>query len=278
MPRIKLMGHESDIIKLYKSGKTTNEIADIYSVNPRTVTRIARSAGYLPSPIQNSIDIDLAISLYTSGVSENAIAKQFGVSRSVIRNRLLKSGVVIRGQTEANQLSMSQRTPEEKARNAQSAHDAIRGKSYSRQELCERASKRQKSFTSFDSPYEIAIANELRCRGIKFIPQLAVDKYNIDFAIGNYIAFEVFGGHWHSQGRAAARFDDRSKHIFSTDRAIVICWFSLNTISNIPAIVDYLISLDKVLCSDPAARCKHYVIGSDGKPSAIGSSKLNYIT
>lgn len=278
MPRIKLMDHGSDVIELYKSGKTTNEIAKIFSVSPRTVTRIARNAGYAPTPIQNSIDIHFIKSLYISGISENAIAKQLGVSRSVIRNRLLKAGVIIRGQTEANQLAMSKRTPEENRRNTRAAHDAVRGKPRSHKELCKRALTRQNTFTSFASSYEQDIADELTNRGIKFVPQLAIDKYNIDFAIGGSIAFEVFGGNWHAYGRHRARFDERSKKLFDSGYTIVICWIGFNHRFSPSGIADYLISLNEILRSDPSASCKHYVIGGDGKPCSVGSSNLNYTT
>lgn len=278
MPFIKSNINADDVIKMYKSGKTTKEIANFFGVGARKITEIASSVGYTPTPIQNSVDIGLVVSLYKSGVSQNAIAKQLGVSRSVIRNRLCKAGVIIRGPAEANQLMMSKRTPEENARNSRAAHDAVRNKPKTHQQLCNHALGVQNAFTSFKSPYEQDIADELINRGIKFVPQLAVDKYNINFAIGNNIALEVFGGNWHAKGRHRARFAERSKKLFDSGYAIVICWIGFNHRFNPSAIVDYLISLDKVLCSDPSARRKHYVIGGHGKPCSIGKSKLNYIS
>ena len=185
----------------------------------------------------------------------------------------------MRSLSEANQLMMSKRTTEENIRNSAAAHDAVRGKTYTHEESCRRAISRQNNFTvSKLSPYERAIAKELSLHGIKFIPQKAIDKYNVDFAVFDSIALEIFGGGWHSGGYHRSVFDERSKKIFDCGYTMVICWvgFSYEFIPS--AIVDYLVTLNNILCSDPSSRCKHYVIRCDGETSAIGSSDLNYIT
>lgn len=278
MPRIKLVGHESDIIKRYNAGESAKQIADSFGVTKSAVERCLKRSGVTLKGVKIDLDTDTIISLYNSGISQNAIAKQFGVSRSVINRRLLDSGVVIRGSTEANQLMASKRTAAENARNIRAAHDAVRGKPRSHKELCKRATTRQNAFTSYGSPYERDIADELSNRGIKFVPQLAVDKYNIDFAIWDNIAFEVFGGNWHAKGRHRARFDKRSEKLFDSGYTIVICWIGFNHRFSPTAIVDYLVTLNDILRSDPSSSRKHYVIGGDGKPCSVGRSDLNYIT
>lgn len=278
MPRVVLIGNEDDIIKRYKSGESVNKIAQSYGVTKSAVERCLKRCGISLQGIKIPLDVQKIADMYTSGMSENAIAKQLNVSRSVIRRRLVESGVVIRGKTEANQLAMSKRTPEENRRNTRAAHDAVRGKPQSHEVLCKRAVSRQRNFSAFGSPYEQDIADELTKRGIKFVPQLAIDKYNIDFAIGGSIAFEVFGGNWHAHGRHRARFEERSKKLFDCRYTIVICWIGFNHRFNPSAIVDYLVSLNEILRSDPSASCKHYVIGGDGKPCSVGSSNLNYTT
>lgn len=270
----------NNIVNLYQSGVVSKEIAEKYRITQRKVADIIRREGVPLSPVRTTIDIPRIISLYTSGVSENAIAKEIGVSRSVVRNRLIKSGVVIRSNSEASQLVMSKRTAEERSRNVKAAHDAVRGKSKTHKELCKRSIAKQNAFVDFTSVYEQDIANALTEKGIEFIPQLAIDKYNVDFGIGNNIALEIYGGGWHASGRAAARFDERSEKLFRCGYTIVICWIgtSFNRRFIPSTIADYLITLSEKLSSDPSARCKHYVIGSDGKPSAIGQKRLNYIS
>lgn len=63
-----------------------------------------------------ALDIDKIIELYNAGKSVNELANIFNVSRPTITRRLKKSGIVIRGITEANQLMMSKRTTEENLR------------------------------------------------------------------------------------------------------------------------------------------------------------------
>lgn len=267
------------IIDRYNSGATIREIATELGVGCTTISRRLKSNGVVITD-RRVIDLDVTeiVARYNSGESIKKLAEAYNVSRSVIRKRLENAGIVLRDVSTARELAVSRFTPEQRAEYVKPAHDAIRGKTYTHEEKCHRALSRQNSFNSFGSPYETAVADELTQRGVKFIPQFAIDIYNVDFAVGDYIALEVYGGGWHCTGRAAARFSDRSEKIFDTDRAIVICWFSMNTVANIPAIADYLIALDKILRSDPSSRRKHYVIGSNAKPSTIGSDKLNYIT
>ena len=139
------------------------------------------------------LDTNKIIKLYNSGKSINELANIFNVSRPTITRRLKNSGIVVRGQTEANQLMMSKRTIEENLHNVRAAHNAVRGKPRPREQKLKTAISRQANFTGYRSPYERDIANELIKRNIEFVPQFAIDIYNIDFAIGDNIAFEVAG-------------------------------------------------------------------------------------
>jgi predicted DNA-binding protein YlxM (UPF0122 family) len=231
----------------------------------------------MPTKI-TTLNIDNIIELYNSGKSVNELSKIFNVARTVIYNRLKKSEVVIRMQKEANQLMMSKRTREENIKNTINAHNAIKGKHHTHKELCHRAISREKSFKRFVSFYESEIAKELSKRGIDYIPQKAVDIYNVDFCVFGNIALEVFGGGWHTSGKHKAKFFERSKKIFDSGYTIVICWITNNTYFIPTAIADYLVALNDILRSDPASRCKHYVIRGDGKTSAIGSKNLEYFS
>ena len=91
------------------------------------------------------LNVNNIIELYNAGTSINELAKIFNVARTVIYNRLIKSGIVIRGRTQANQLMMSKRTPEENRKNTVNAHNAIKGKTYTHEELCHRATSPLKS-------------------------------------------------------------------------------------------------------------------------------------
>lgn len=60
------------------------------------------------------IDTKMVVSAYISGDSENAIAKKIGVSRNVIRTRLLDAGVCIRSGSEANVIRFNRATATER--------------------------------------------------------------------------------------------------------------------------------------------------------------------
>lgn len=269
------------VIKMFNAGATVASIADTFHVSKHLISDILHEAGIsLPGRTIHfdSSTISTIVSAYTSGASEYALSKQYGVSRSVIRRILQQSHIVIRGCSESQKLRFAHATKSEKLVITEAAHKAVRGKPQSHERLCKRALTVQRKFSGFSSFYEQDVADELARRGIKFIPQFAIDKYNVDFSLWDNIALEIYGGGWHSTGRAAARFDQRSKEIFSHGYAIVICWITMSTRFSPSGIVDYLVSLNEVLRSDPSARCKHYVIGCNGEPGAIGKEHLHYVT
>lgn len=281
MTRIIESSDVNNIINLYLSGKGLREISKIVRHKPETIKRVLIENGItlrVPANARKNLDSDLIAQLYESGESANALAVRFGVSRSAINRCLRESGIVVRGSSEANKLTASKRSPEEKRLYAQSAHDAVRGKSQSEETLCKRAKGVQRNFRTFASPYEADIAEHLTLRGVEFVPQLAVGRYNLDFGISDHIALEVFGGGWHAGGRHALRFSKRSKYLFDRGYTIVICWITLKERFDPSAVADYIVRLRDVLRSDPTTRCKHYVIGANGEPSAIGQSKLDYFT
>ena len=102
------------VIKLYQSGRSIRDISNIVHTRAERIKRILIDNNIdirIPrnAKIEN-IDVNSVVSLYNSGISEYAISKEFGVSRSVIRRILLESGVIIRGCSEANKLSASRRS------------------------------------------------------------------------------------------------------------------------------------------------------------------------
>lgn len=276
MSRVKLTPHINNIINRYSSMETIASIARDFGVPDSSIRRLLKRNGVGLRGKRITVDTDRIVELYNSGVSVLQLAKDFDVASTVINRRLAEAGVVTRGQTEANRLMMKSRTSEENARNVIAAHNAVRGKRRSTEELIKRA-KTKESMTVFTSDFERAIAKELTDRGIDFTPQKAVYKYNIDIAIGDDIALEVFGGGWHGVGRHAARFTERSKYLFDAGYTVVICWTSFGEFTP-TAIADYLIQLRDELRSNPSSARKHYVILGDGQLTTVGANNLDYVT
>ena len=136
------------------------------------------------------------VRLYQSGMSENRIAKHFGVARCSIRLRLLRSGTHIRGQSEAEVLKWQQMSPEQRINQVKAFHDKIRGTSKTYVLLCKRALGVQAHFKP--SKLESIFLQVFKDAKIEVVPWFAVGKFNIDFALPkSKIAIEINGGNFH---------------------------------------------------------------------------------
>lgn len=122
------------------------------------------------------------VSFYLEGFSEKSTAEQFKVDRGTIRKVLLRNGVKPRNRSDAMYLRMSQATPEERAQLANKAHDAVRGVKRSESALIKSAISRQQTL-QYVGMGEDTLNQWLIEYGLKTIPQLAVDRFNIDIAI-----------------------------------------------------------------------------------------------
>lgn len=157
---------------------------------------------------------------YAAGESENAIAQRLGVSRNVVTIRLREAGIPRRGQREANVMTMAGRSDEEKARNAEAAHAAARGRVHTEEERCKQALTRERN-CSMMGPDEAVLAQMLADRGIAGVPQKAIGRYNCDLACGP-VAVEVFGGGFHFAGTHAARLPKRTLYLLDRGWSIII--------------------------------------------------------
>lgn len=220
-----------------------------------------------------NLDTNDIVKLYKSGVSEKAIAERFGCSRGAIRLRLKQSGIICRGRSESMYVRMASLTTEQRKSLTLSAHNAVRGRKRTHQELVKRAKSKEGVILN-TSTYERQLCVELVKRGFPFIAQKAVDKYNIDFLIFDTIAFEIFGGGWHFSGGHAIRFRNRDKLLRDSGYVPVYCVVSHKRFDPI-AICDYLVGLRDILRQNPASRSEQYVIRGSGDTSTTISSKFN---
>ena len=91
----------------------------------------------------------------------------------------------------------------------------------------------------------------LVARGITFVPQRAVAQYNIDLAIGDSIAVEVFGGGWHGYGRHAARFEERTRYLLSHGWHQVVIWINPRRKDGLNIAFDQLMDFVQMLQREP---------------------------
>lgn len=185
--------------RLYGDGRTIKEISEVIGVSRDIIARRLRERGIDPTrnarkrPTHNTLHLctDSVRSMYENGMSENAVAKAFDVSRNVIRRHLIAAGVPIRTQSQAEALKWSQMTDEQRHNQVSKAHDAVTGMVRTHEEMVARAKAREK----ITSEHHIGIGEPefhefLTNIGRPFTYQKAVDVYNIDFAIGT-IAVEL---------------------------------------------------------------------------------------
>lgn len=272
-----------NICKQYVSGINTGKIAKKFGVSDYAILNVIKKAKLpilnVKPKLSNSLGDKLPaiqiISLYTSGISENAIANQFKVSRNVITRILTKNGIERRNNTVANRLMMSKRSLAENIRNTKAANKAIRGKPQPKK-WREKTAKTLEVNPINVGKGEIELIEKLRAKGFKVTHQKAFKRYNLDIAFDEFpIAVEVFGGGWHTHGNHARLFRERFDDICNAGIIPVIVWISKDyPIDN--GIVEYLVALAERLGSGESLPCQEHVLWGNGKPCSVGKDKVKY--
>ena len=221
-------------------------------------------------------DIDNLIRRYIAGESEKQLALIVGISRGCFRNQLLKHGVKPRGRSESMSERMRQSTPEERQRISAAAHDAVRGRKRSIEDLHARALSRQRTLSQA-SDAEFELAGMLKVYGVNFIQQLAVGPYNIDIAINETpIAVEVMG-HGNKRMTKSVRgigHAERIEYLFNAGWNVVIV--AIDSLKNrlTPRAADYIFAFMQELSINPTAPRQYRVIRGNGELKSRLSSEF----
>lgn len=202
----------NDAINMYKSGKSVSEISSFFNVSDGTIYRAFKIAGFnnfrTTGGYSTKVPTDEIINLYKGGMSENALSKKFGVSRNVIRTRLVNNKVHIRSQSEAETLKWSKMSDKQRSQQVKAANKAIRNKpkGFHIQNAIKQAKQKEQTRSKVGA-LENAFIKEFEHKGFKVIPQKAVYVYNIDLAINN-TAIEIHinsanphGNYWYFRKR-----------------------------------------------------------------------------
>ena len=248
---------------------SVGNIAKQYGVANRTITNILEAGGRTALNFKgwhyDVFTLKCCIALYAHGVGLRGISERLGVGIGKLRNELIKQGVHIRTQSEQELIKWSIMSKEQRLEQVKKAHSASVGRVNSDETLRKIAQARAKR----SSVYEKQIEDIFVDAGIAFEPQFPIDKYNIDFLVGN-IAMEVFGGGWHSHGKHFARFGVRSEKIFDSGYGLVIIQirdrqrFSASFGGN-------LVKFINQLRFDESSAGKYWVIWGDFKAITTGS-------
>lgn len=212
---------------------------------------------------RSTIDFSDLKRLYESGISVKQLSEHYGISRCVIVTRLHEIGITQRNRSESMFLRMSQTTPEERRRLTSAAHASIRGKRQTEEFRCKVASGIERSGKI--TRLEELVISDLKSRGISdIVPQKAIGRYNVDIALCECcIAVEIYGGNWHTGGRAARRFRERFDYLLNCGWTPVIIWISHRSPFEAGA-TDYIVSLVEKIRRGEAIRCEEHMIRGDG--------------
>lgn len=219
---------------------------------------------------REDININDLIAKYLQGFSVKALSEFFNISRTAIIPRLRRAGIRPRNRSEAMYLRMAQTTSEEKARLAEKAHDAVRGKPKSFKAAAKQAKKKQLTHSQVGKG-EYLLASWLEERGLSPVLQEAVGKYNIDISCCP-VAVELLV----NASNPFARATDRKKIEYLTNRnwTVIYVWVTKRHFLSEEA-AEYIVSLFERTHSDPTLRGSYWVIRGSGELYATSCSNSN---
>lgn len=248
MPGKALNIDSRDLVELYSSGKTYQQVADTFGISVMAAHSRIRRAGAGRTKAE-AIRIrkvrELAplivpvVSDFDEGMSVLALHRKYGVQRSTILRILADGGRQPRSGSAANKIRF--RSPEARGRQAIKAHLSM--------------GKGESEF------YEL-----LAERGITAERQKIVGNRNIDLAVGN-VAVEVHAG-LYNPFAPCSRERDRCKELVRAGWHVVFVWTAGRRISGYCA--DKVVALIEELGGLPAIPGEYRVLSGDGKTAAAG--------
>lgn len=269
----------NDIIKLYTVDNIgCKKIGEIFGCGDSPIRRILTRNG-IEIVDRNAVkfsDIDIAriISAYDDGIGVNGIAKHLGINCSTAPiMRVVKSARgKTRNRSEQQFARMARSTPEQIAALTAAAHSANRGRVVSDDSVRKTAKGKEGKIHS-RSKWEAFVLNLLNDSGLDFVISKAVNRYNIDFAVGS-VAVEVFGGGWSTSNRARIdRYITRTKDLANLGYDVL--FVVLESIDDVIT-TDQLVSEINLTNSLPTERRKYRVVWGSRNGSSGFCSDINH--
>lgn len=286
-----------NVVERYRSGETISHICEVFAADYKTIRTILARAGVevrskseetrlrmskltgpeiatLMAParlakestkgmpnLKRRIAVDdrAIVSRYASGESEKAIAESLGVSRSVVRRRLLDAGVNPRGGSESMRIRMANMTSDERKLITTHARSAC---TQSRQETL-----------SVVGWGENTLRDWLVDRGCETIPQLAMGPYNIDLAV-HPVAVEV----WNSATNPLRlrRAHEKAKYLRERGWSLVWVWIRKDHVFD-ERVADEIVAIIERTRLNPSTGCEHWVIRGSGEFAPVRKYDTNDI-
>ena len=268
-----------DIINRYRSGETVDNMASELGVSRNTIYRaISRSGMTYPSGRFARVrpGINEILALYNSGIGASGVASRLGTGRTYIIRTLEQNGIELRNHREQQIERIKYSTKEQRLAWSHASHIAATGRKKTEKEIEQAAKTRFERGVCSSSRYEDELAFLFLERGISFVQQFPVGRYNCDFVIQS-VAVEVFGGSWHRHGRHLARFENRTKKLFESGFDVILVFVNKrNPIDS--TIADKIISEIEILSADKSSVRKYRVIWGSADLLSGGSSNDEHIS
>ncbi len=218
-------------------------------------------------------DVDDLIERHKAGESVNQASKRLGVGRFVVDRFFREAGFITRSLKDANSTRYLHISQEKRRSMTAAAHNSVRGKRQTYEHRVKIAKARELRATPIGT--ERKMISLLKRRGFACVPQKAIGPYNVDIALTELsIAVEIFGGHWHTGGRHAARFRKRTDEILDAGWAVIIVWVIPKKGCPLTGgSADEILALSKRMRRDKTLRSQEIVISGNGKFPAAGHNK-----
>lgn len=264
--KLKLANVEN-LISRYQAGESPKKLIGEWGISSQTFYRTLTRHDIARCQLLRNLPDSQIIALYQVGESELALAKWFGVSRNVIRRRILQAGIQPRTGSQANVIRMAKMTVSERKALTIASHQATRGipKSIESKIKRSRTVESQGLHISF---IEHALASMLRGKGIhNFVLQKAIGIYNVDLAIEEpRLAVEVFGGNWHTSQYHISLHNRRIPYILNEGWSMLIIWVNATRYPLSIAAADYIITYLQELSFNKSCGRQYRVIRGNGQP------------
>lgn len=269
-----------DAIERYRAGDSIMTIAAELQLDRHRLSRELRAAGVEVTrrrPVlkrRTELPMDELLELYRSGVSEKALAERYGVSRTVIRPRLLEAGVEIRDRSAAMYQRMATASPEERKRLVKAAHAARRGGGLPAGHHMVVARGKQRT-RGAAGDLELELQAMLEALGWETTHQYAVGNYNLDLARPPF-AVEVHIST--TNPLKLPRLLRRTERLTEAGWSVFYVWVSRNRRRIEPAVAEQLVTWAQEVQRLPSFPGHYRVVRGTGKHVASGRGGLDQIT
>lgn len=199
---------------------------------------------------------------YLAGESAYAIATEAGIDTGNLTKAWRLRGLHTRPATEAAALRHARMTADERMALVAPAHDAVRGKPPTFDQMCQAAATREREALHV-SGLDRQVGHWLTAYpGVTLAK--AIGPYNVDLAFER-VAVEVFGGGWHGGGRAAARWPNRIRYILDQGWSVIVVWSEKYRQPLDVGAAQYIIAFIEEARRNPPAIGQYRVIRGDGQ-------------